>query len=70
VIRSVFDSALVSDEFVVDKYGVTPDQLLDYFALVGDAADNIPGTSSVLTSLLLSAEIMNQNDVLLSVAGV
>ena len=28
---------------VVDKFGVRPDQIIDYLALVGDSVDNIPG---------------------------
>jgi DNA polymerase-1 len=28
---------------VVDKFGVRPDQIVDYLALVGDSVDNIPG---------------------------
>jgi len=28
---------------VVEKFGVRPDQIIDYLALVGDSADNIPG---------------------------
>ncbi|MEN8166538.1 MAG: DNA polymerase I [Pseudomonadota bacterium] len=28
---------------VIDKFGVTPEQIIDYLALVGDAVDNIPG---------------------------
>jgi len=28
---------------VMDKFGVTPEQIVDYLALVGDASDNIPG---------------------------
>lgn len=32
---------------VEKKYGVRPDQLLDFFALVGDAADNVPGVPGV-----------------------
>ena len=30
-------------EAVIDKFGVTPEQIIDYLALVGDSADNIPG---------------------------
>lgn len=32
---------------VVDKFGVGPDQIADYLALVGDTADNIPGVPGV-----------------------
>jgi DNA polymerase-1 len=32
---------------VKKKYGVRPDQLLDFFALVGDSADNVPGVPGV-----------------------
>ena len=28
---------------VIDKFGVAPEQIIDYLALVGDASDNIPG---------------------------
>ncbi|RLW69709.1 MAG: DNA polymerase I, partial [gamma proteobacterium symbiont of Stewartia floridana] len=37
-------SETTTDELgVVDKFGVRPDQIIDYLALVGDSADNIPG---------------------------
>ena len=32
---------------VINKFGVRPSQIIDYLALVGDAADNIPGVPSV-----------------------
>jgi DNA polymerase-1 len=32
---------------VESKYGVRADQLLDFFALVGDSADNVPGVPGV-----------------------
>jgi DNA polymerase I len=32
---------------VQKKYGVRPDQLLDFFSLVGDSADNVPGVPGV-----------------------
>ncbi len=32
---------------VVDKFGVTPAQIIDYLALMGDSADNIPGVPKV-----------------------
>jgi len=31
---------------VIDKFGVQPNQIIDYLALVGDASDNIPGVPS------------------------
>jgi len=32
---------------VVDKFGVKPEQIIDYLALMGDTADNIPGVPKV-----------------------
>ena len=32
---------------VFEKFGVRPDQIIDYLALVGDSADNIPGVPGV-----------------------
>ena len=32
---------------VVEKFGVTPAQIIDYLALMGDAVDNIPGVPGV-----------------------
>jgi DNA polymerase-1 len=32
---------------VLEKFGVNPDQIIDYLALVGDSSDNIPGVPGV-----------------------
>lgn len=32
---------------VVEKYGVRPDQIIDYLALMGDSSDNVPGIPKV-----------------------
>ncbi|MCX6936991.1 MAG: 5'-3' exonuclease [Verrucomicrobia bacterium] len=32
---------------VFEKFGVPPDQIVDYLALIGDTSDNIPGLSGV-----------------------
>ena len=32
---------------VIDKYGVPPERMVDYLALMGDAVDNIPGVPKV-----------------------
>ena len=33
----------LNEEGVMGKFGVRPDQIIDYLAIVGDTADNIPG---------------------------
>lgn len=37
------DNLLVDEAKVKELFGVRPDQMLDYLAIVGDASDNIPG---------------------------
>ncbi|MFW5688056.1 MAG: DNA polymerase I [Spirochaetota bacterium] len=32
---------------VVESWGVTPEQILDYLALVGDSSDNVPGVKGI-----------------------
>lgn len=32
---------------VIDKFGITPEQIIDYLALIGDSSDNIPGIPKV-----------------------
>ena len=36
-------NTLLDPASVVEKFGVKPDQIVDFLALVGDASDNIPG---------------------------
>ena len=38
---------LLDSESVVAKFGVAPDRIIDYLALMGDKSDNIPGVPSV-----------------------
>lgn len=38
---------LRNSDKVLDKFGVPPEQILDYLALIGDNADNIPGINGV-----------------------
>jgi DNA polymerase-1 len=38
---------MLDEEAVVKKYGLKPNQFIDYLALVGDASDNIPGVRGV-----------------------
>lgn len=37
------ENLLIDEAKVSEIYGVRPDQILDYLAIVGDSADNIPG---------------------------
>jgi len=38
---------VMDEAAVAEKYGVAPSRLLDYFALTGDASDNIPGVPGI-----------------------
>ena len=40
---NTMNDTLMDREGVVEKFGVTPEQIIDYLALVGDSSDNIPG---------------------------
>ncbi|MEE9447455.1 MAG: DNA polymerase I [Arenicellales bacterium] len=37
----------MDEQGVMDKFGVRPDQIIDYLALMGDTSDNIPGVPKV-----------------------
>jgi DNA polymerase-1 len=41
------DQTYITDEDVIRKLGVRPDQVVDYKAIVGDTSDNIPGVKGV-----------------------
>ena len=38
---------IYDDAAVIEKFGVRPDQIVDYKAMVGDTSDNIPGVRGV-----------------------
>lgn len=44
---NTMNNTLMDEQGVVDKFGVRPDQIIDYLALVGDKSDNIPGVNKV-----------------------
>jgi len=46
--RQRFDDTIIYDEAAVkERYGVTPSQIIDYKALVGDTSDNVPGVAGI-----------------------
>lgn len=45
--RAFTDAVLYDEEAVEEKYGIRPEQLPDFKALVGDVSDNIPGLPGV-----------------------
>ncbi len=47
VIRSAKDAEIYDLAVLEDKFGITPQQVIDYMALMGDSSDNIPGVKGV-----------------------
>jgi len=45
--RSVGETKLYDRSGIMERYGLEPEQLIDYKALVGDSSDNIPGVAGV-----------------------
>lgn len=45
--RGFTDTVIYDKKAVVNKYGLTPDQFVDYKALRGDPSDNIPGVTGI-----------------------
>ena len=43
LVNTMSGSRLDSTEAVVEKFGVRPEQIVDFLALMGDAVDNVPG---------------------------
>jgi len=45
--KGISDTITYDEEGVIQKLGVTPSQVVDYKALVGDTSDNIPGVPGI-----------------------
>ena len=41
------DSEIMDAAYLKEKFGLTPQQVIDYLALMGDASDNVPGVPKV-----------------------
>ena len=45
--RGITDSVIYNKKAVEERYGLRPDQMIDYKALRGDPSDNIPGVKGI-----------------------
>ena len=45
--RGISDTVVFDERTLMDEYGLTPKQIIEYKALAGDASDNIPGIAGV-----------------------
>lgn len=46
-VKGVTQLDVYTPEFLMEKYGLQPDQIRDFLGLMGDSADNIPGIKGV-----------------------
>ncbi|NBI43057.1 DNA polymerase I [[Haemophilus] felis] len=44
---NTMNNSLLDRDGVIEKYGLPPELIIDYLALMGDSADNIPGVAGV-----------------------
>ncbi len=47
ILENTMSNTRMDRQGVIDKFGVTPEQIIDYLALMGDTSDNIPGVPKV-----------------------
>jgi len=47
VLVDAIKNSIIDEEYCINKYGVSPKQFIDYQALVGDSADNVPGVKGI-----------------------
>lgn len=45
--RGIKDTVIYDEEKVMSRFGVRPDQMVDFKALTGDASDNVPGVEGI-----------------------
>ena len=45
--RGISDTVMADEDWVIEKYGITPAQYVEYAALRGDTSDNLPGVPGV-----------------------
>ena len=47
VMRDVTNAVFFDPPQVLEKYGIPPEQVVDYLAIIGDTSDNVPGIKGV-----------------------
>jgi DNA polymerase-1 len=47
ILENTMSNTRMDIQGVIDKFGVKPEQIIDYLALIGDTVDNIPGVPKV-----------------------
>lgn len=47
ILENTMSNIRMDIQGVIEKFGVRPDQIIDYLALIGDTVDNIPGVPKV-----------------------
>ncbi len=47
ILENTMSNTRMDAQGVIDKFGVKPEQIIDYLALMGDTVDNIPGVPKV-----------------------
>ena len=67
--RGISDIVLADEAYVEDRYGIRPDQYVEYASLRGDSSDNLPGVPGVgeKTASRLIAEYGDLDNLYLSV---
>ncbi len=68
--RGISDTVLADAEYVEGRYGIRPDQYVDYAALRGDTSDNLPGVPGVgeKTAARLISEYGDLDNLYLAIA--
>jgi len=70
LINPAKDDKITNEQVVKTELGLHPSQLLDYYALIGDASDNVPGVEGIGPKTALELLTTWKNlDVLLEHAG-
>ena len=72
IINTHKDNLTYDEEKVKEKFGVFPGQIVDFIALAGDSADNIPGVPGIgpKTALALIKEFGNLENLYKNLAGI